>query len=410
MKTPSLFKNVVLVLLLGLSSTLGVAQCSLSGFGGECIDMGITIPTNVTTINVTILPTGTFTNPYFNWTSSVVTLRWPAIGAGLNVDPITSFTTLVDGSPNLVFQEEVMNGALPIPDRFDAILVGNYYYKKFAGTTADNGLALVGGTTYTLFSIDFTTAEASVVIELAGPADPYVAANNGGPSVQTLAETFQGFASQSATYDAPTFPVEWLYFNAEAVSNRDAQLTWATATEGNNNFFQIEKSVDGQLFEPIARAQAVGNSTTTQEYDYLDKDYIASKVFYRLKQVDFDGVFSRSDVVEVNFDPAASAQLQFELFPNPAHSVVMLKPLQRVEGTYRVEIVDVTGRKVWNGIYEEDASGLAIQVGRLAEGIYTVYMVGAKLGSNHLVGRFVKKQSNQEYDELPSHFGEKAFF
>ncbi|MEL6651693.1 MAG: T9SS type A sorting domain-containing protein [Bacteroidota bacterium] len=391
-----MLNTLVLFFVFGLSTNLVSGQCALAGFGGECLDVGLSVATGTTTLDVEVLPSGTFSVPFNNWNSVTITIRWAAVGGN---DPLSSISNLVNGTLDLDIQEENISatpGALSISASTGAALLSNgYFYKKFAGTIANNGLSLVNNTTYNVFSFDFTTAESSIVFEIvSGNADPYssVVANNAGPSVQNLTETFQGFinSDNSATFNSSAFPVEWLYFNAEAVSSSAAELTWATATESNNDFFQIEKSVDGELFEVIARVQAVGNSATTQEYDYLDKDFVANKVFYRLKQVDVDGKFTYAEVVEVNFDPALN-ELQFDLFPNPATTEVTLKALQSMEGTYRVSIVDATGRKVWEGVYKEDATSLVMPVQRFAEGIYAVYMVGPRLGSNYLVGRFVKK-------------------
>jgi len=371
MKTPLVFKLSCLFGLLCLLAPSIQAQC-----GSPCLDVGLSVDNNTQELTVSATASANMTAyPINAFNVSVLTVRWPELAGGVNPVTISSVTDLygfnlsADGAP----QQN-----------------GGFFYQKFSGDAGNAQLSFVAATQTNILQISFTTTESTVVFDLTN--DGYATSINGTPSlIGLLGERFSGFAPSTATYNAPTFPVEWLYFNAEAVSGREAELSWATATEGNNNFFQIEKSIDGDLFEPIARVQGVGNSTTTQEYDYLDKDYIAPKVFYRLKQVDYDGTFQHSDIVEVNFEAALASQLEFELFPNPAHSVVTLKSLARLKGTYRVEVVDVTGRKVWRGIYEEDATGLTIPVDRLAEGIYTVYLIGPKLGSNRLAGRFVKK-------------------
>ncbi|MEM6345239.1 MAG: T9SS type A sorting domain-containing protein [Bacteroidota bacterium] len=372
MKTPLVFKLTCLFGLLCLLAPSIQAQC-----GSPCLDVGLSVDNNTQELTVSATASANMTAfPVNAFNVSVLTIKWPELSGGGNPVTISSVTDLygfnlaADGAPQLN---------------------GGFYYQKFSGDAGNAQLSFVAATATDILEVAFTTSESTVVFELTNDGftqGPF----NGFPAlIGLLGERFNGFAPSTATYNEPTFPVEWLYFDAQAIDSREAELSWATAAEGNNNFFQVEKSVDGDLFEPIARVQGVGNSTTTQEYEYLDKDYIAPKVFYRLKQVDYDGTFQHSDIVEVNFEAGIASRLEFELFPNPAHSVVTLKSLERVEGTFRVEIVDVTGRKVWKGIFEENIEGLTIPVDRLAEGIYTVYLVGPKLGTNHFAGRFVKK-------------------
>lgn len=384
MKTPSLMKALLLCGVFSLFAINMQAQCSSSAYDGNCIDVSLGL--TGTTLSVEFEPSGAITAspPLSNvWQFAVITIRWPAIAGGGN--PVSSMTNLLPGDINFNMDFDEMIQASGFKG---AVLDNGYYYQKFAGIPSPSTFDVSG--TPTLFTVDFTTSESTITFELVDNA--FTSTNNGSPSIGRFpGETFDTFGSSpSVTFNSASLPVEWLYFNAEAVSSSAAELTWATATESNNDFFQIEKSVDGELFEVIARVQAVGNSATTQEYDYLDKDFVANKVFYRLKQVDVDGKFTYAEVVEVNFDPALN-ELQFDLFPNPATTEVTLKALQSMEGTYRVSIVDATGRKVWEGVYKEDATSLVMPVQRFAEGIYAVYMVGPRLGSNYLVGRFVKK-------------------
>ncbi|NLR94073.1 autotransporter outer membrane beta-barrel domain-containing protein [Flammeovirga agarivorans] len=85
-------------------------------------------------------------------------------------------------------------------------------------------------------------------------------------------------------------PVELLYFNAKANSD-NVVLQWATATEINNDYFQIERSSDKINWTVIEQLEGGGNSNTTLQYEYIDRlnGFTADHIYYRLKQVDFDG-------------------------------------------------------------------------------------------------------------------------
>lgn len=96
---------------------------------------------------------------------------------------------------------------------------------------------------------------------------------------------------------ATPLPVELLHFNASG--QKEVNLSWATVSEINNDYFSIERSEDGENFYEIGRVN--GNGTTNQQIDYsfTDKFPYAAIEYYRLKQVDYDGRFEHFDIVRV---------------------------------------------------------------------------------------------------------------
>jgi len=99
--------------------------------------------------------------------------------------------------------------------------------------------------------------------------------------------------------DAPLL-VELLEFNA-VKDQSNVSLTWATASERNSAFFDVERSVDGLNFSPIGKVDAHQNSTNRIDYEMLDEAPLAGINYYRLKQVDLDGTFQYSDIKSVKF-------------------------------------------------------------------------------------------------------------
>ena len=111
-------------------------------------------------------------------------------------------------------------------------------------------------------------------------------------------------------------PVELSLFTATLVKN-EINLFWKTETEVDNYGFNVERRINDGEWSNIGFIEGHGNSNSPKEYSYSDKDLFAggSKFQYRLKQVDTDGQFEYSDVVEVEVVPT-----QFELsqnYPNP---------------------------------------------------------------------------------------------
>jgi len=100
-------------------------------------------------------------------------------------------------------------------------------------------------------------------------------------------------------------PIELLYFRAEA-GEAGTLLEWATATELDNDYFTLERSADGRHFDAIAEVDGTGTTYQRSTYDHLDRQAPAGLAYYRLRQTDFDGRFSFSQVVAVDRGPAGA--------------------------------------------------------------------------------------------------------
>ena len=95
----------------------------------------------------------------------------------------------------------------------------------------------------------------------------------------------------------PALPVEISFFNLERKENK-IELIWETLSEVNNDGFFIQRSKDGVLWEDIGFEKGIGTSNEVNRYNFNDEDITIARVYYRLKQVDFDGAYSYSDVRE----------------------------------------------------------------------------------------------------------------
>jgi len=99
---------------------------------------------------------------------------------------------------------------------------------------------------------------------------------------------------------AIALPVELIHFNASYnEQNKNVDLDWITASEFNNDYFIIEKSMDANVFSHVLMLEGAGNSSTLKHYSSVDSEPLNGVSFYRLKQVDFNGDFSFSDIVSV---------------------------------------------------------------------------------------------------------------
>ena len=172
-------------------------------------------------------------------------------------------------------------------------------------------------------------------------------------------------------------PVELTNFQAQRQVDKAVMVRWTTASEKNSAFFEIQRSLSGTEFATVATVAAQGSSSRPTAYAYLDQRAPASRLYYRLRQVDADGTAAYSPVVTVG-GPMA----ELVLYPNPAHSSLSVPGA--ADTPYR--ILDQLGRPHQQGTTEA-GTGL-VPVGQLASGLYLLEL---QTGTGRVVRKFVKE-------------------
>ncbi|MDG1045213.1 MAG: T9SS type A sorting domain-containing protein, partial [Bacteroidia bacterium] len=165
-------------------------------------------------------------------------------------------------------------------------------------------------------------------------------------------------------HPTPNLPVDLIHFDIHATANLTAQLNWVTASEINNSHFEIERSYDGITFEIVGEVAGNGNSQHQIEYSYLDEgiSLMENTVFYRLKQVDFDGASEYSHIRVVRFDELGSG-IHLSAYPNPTTDELIVMVSLNDCLPYQIEITNLQGAKVHqenhanlNGIHKLNTS------------------------------------------------------
>lgn len=135
-------------------------------------------------------------------------------------------------------------------------------------------------------------------------------------------------------------PIKLTQFTATP-KNKTVVLSWATATEVDNDYFVVERAVDGRNFSSIATVKGAGNSNSLINYQTVDLQPYNGKNYYRLKQVDIDGRSTLSSVVTVNF----SGDNFIKIYPNPVSTYVKIEGSDSQE-KYSAKISSVDGRVI----------------------------------------------------------------
>jgi len=186
-------------------------------------------------------------------------------------------------------------------------------------------------------------------------------------------------------------PIELLYFTAEP-KGENVLCSWETASETNNDYFEVERSNDGRDFKPISRQKGFGNGTSTEnrKYTFVDPETCKDIIYYRLKQMDMDGMFSYSNVVAVNCQESKN---DLAVHPNPAQSIITISFIEMADGYVTVKLTDYTGRNVLTKNVEavKGFNQVPISIDELNKGVYYIEVRSAKLNSeNSRQIRFIK--------------------
>ncbi len=177
-----------------------------------------------------------------------------------------------------------------------------------------------------------------------------------------------------STDAANPLPVELVYFRANN-SRTSVDLEWQTASEFNNDFFEVQRSFDGKEFEVIGIVEGNGTTNQTMNYDFVDYSPLAGDSYYRLRQVDYNGDYEYSPVAKVTREEETNMML----VPNPTITQNINLRLSGFHGEQKihVKIYDVTGKLFYSGVHEPlDIQQKALPVRtEMHPGIYMVEVV-----------------------------------
>lgn len=159
-------------------------------------------------------------------------------------------------------------------------------------------------------------------------------------------------------------PIELIEFNAEK-TERTVKLNWSTLTEKDNDYFTVEKSLNGIDFELVGYLNGMGTVANEHHYTLVDSEPIIGISYYRLKQTDYNGDFTYSDIIPVNF----KSQVNYHLVPNPANDFVLITG-QKSSSTM-VTLFSSLGKEITSNQQNKE-EGILISTSHLSSGTYTV--------------------------------------
>jgi len=180
---------------------------------------------------------------------------------------------------------------------------------------------------------------------------------------------------------ATPLPVNLLSFTTTC-KNNNTLLNWSTATEINNDYFTIEKSLDAIHFDKIATIDGSGNSSLLINYSWTDQNSSTEPVYYRLKQTDFNGAFEYHGIIAVSCEQKSN----LSIYPNPFENGFTINLSENITYPLTVEVYDYLGRKIHNQSITSNTTTIIFEE-QLATGTYFVKVFNE---TSQFVGRVIK--------------------
>ena len=181
--------------------------------------------------------------------------------------------------------------------------------------------------------------------------------------------TVQSVVDMGALESQTVLPVELVSFSAKAAETQIV-LSWITANEKDNDRFEIERSTDGRRFDYLSTTKGSGTTTLARHYQSYDKNPINGVNYYRLKQIDFDGTATFSEIVSVEIKSE-----KIELFPNPVAGTLYLRMSDFTVREVSFQITDLTGRTMLSGETELNDGIVTLPLSKVGSFPLGTYMV-----------------------------------
>jgi hypothetical protein len=282
-------------------------------------------------------------------------------------------------SPSFNGISKIRSTAINLPNNKQVNYSFNYFFDWYANPSGTITVAVTydGGATSSAF---YTQVDAT---ENVGPlvvTGSFTTPTSGSQNAQ-LEVTFNGnsFNNDNIYWDnmclSWVVPVELTSFTAVA-ANDEVELNWRTATETNNQGFQIERMNAGGTFEQIGYVAGFGTTTEPKAYSFVDSKLEAGSYTYRLKQIDFDGTFTYSEQVNVDVDIPLVFALE-QNYPNPFNPSTTIKYSIAEDGLVKLAIYNMLGEEVTTLVNTQQKAGryeVSFNAGGLSSGVY-VYRI-----------------------------------
>jgi len=181
-------------------------------------------------------------------------------------------------------------------------------------------------------------------------------------------------------------PVELTFFSARLLEN-EVILNWGTEIEVNNYGFEVERKVSSKQlsasnWDVLGFVEGHGNSNSQKEYNFLDEGISYGSYAYRLKQIDNDGTFEYSDIIEINAGDIPDGFVLEQNYPNPFNPSTVIKFALEESQQATLTVYDILGNEIAQLFNETTEAGKVYEVefdaSKLSSGVYYYRLITPK--------------------------------
>ncbi|MES2779690.1 MAG: T9SS type A sorting domain-containing protein [Bacteroidota bacterium] len=355
----------------------GTTRGTTLGFGTDIGSVEFNTATTPPAATASSSPALSTSTTYMFAGRPVATINWGSIGTVPTTVNLMYYTGV--NAPNLVASKTQMNGYIA------------------ATSTGGSGFNYTMNMNYEPALLGNVSSEANLKIAMYKVS---VWNFDGASTVNTTAKilnstTFTGINNWNFTGTdvSNPLPVELVSLTATR-SNDDVIVQWSTSSETNCLGFDVERSVDGKSFERVDFVVGAGNSNRVLDYKLTDQKAFAEsgskELYYRLKQLDKNGVFAYSDIVSVKQD--ADQELNtISAFPNPFEDGFSISFNAPDNGVVSLQITDLQGRKVAQKAISATRGMNVIDMNNLESMEMGVYVVTLSVNGESKVVKLIKQ-------------------
>ncbi len=183
--------------------------------------------------------------------------------------------------------------------------------------------------------------------------------------------SFSGGSGAISLVPNAFLPVQWLYFDGETLPDKSNKLSWATESEFDTDYFNVQRSSNGMDFETIGVVAAEGNSTTTRNYFFTDEAPLTGYNYYRLELMNIDGKIDYSQTISLS---VVNNNSDFSFFPNPTENSVNYQFTSDKGGGLKIDVSDVLGRNLVSFVRtcSKGVNNIPLDLNALSVGSYLV--------------------------------------
>lgn len=171
---------------------------------------------------------------------------------------------------------------------------------------------------------------------------------------------------------AKTLPVNFLDFNSKSQADGTVSLSWATASENDNNYFLLERSSDGINFTELTKVYSKnGNSPSRLDYQFTDKNPLSGNNYYKLSQYDNNG---QSKELGLRVERVLVITQSSSIYPNPLNSSVFNVVLNdQISGEVNVSVSNSAGKEIYRKLTQVSSGSLRVELSfKPVNGLYLV--------------------------------------